>query len=231
MRCAHDLGLRSGDVAKLSMNDIDWRSGTITLRRTKCRREGVLPLPVDIGEAIVHLDQPPRCLVRSHAHRLSSRRSGRVPPAGHGAGHDPLAAPQRRRVAATSGPCGHCGCQRADLERAAGKRRHRPDRDGQSHRHDGGGDDAIELRRGCGQADVFPARSEGLNLRSTPGGLPVGRSHPLTRPKRRHQAANTPRKPSTEGTGNRAGSALLEDAAEVTRLIGEARAVDCLKSS
>jgi integrase/recombinase XerC len=52
VRCALDLGLRSGEVARLSLNDIDWRAGTITLRRTKGRREDVLPLPAATGEAI-----------------------------------------------------------------------------------------------------------------------------------------------------------------------------------
>jgi site-specific recombinase XerD len=49
---ALDLGLRSGEVARLSLNDIDWRAGTITLRLTKGRREDVLPLPATTGEAI-----------------------------------------------------------------------------------------------------------------------------------------------------------------------------------
>lgn len=52
VRCALDLGLRSGEVARLGLNDIDWRAGTITLRRTKGRREDVLPLPVATGKAI-----------------------------------------------------------------------------------------------------------------------------------------------------------------------------------
>lgn len=52
VRCALDLGLRSGEVARLSLNDIDWRAGTITLRRTKGRREDVLPLPATTGGAI-----------------------------------------------------------------------------------------------------------------------------------------------------------------------------------
>ena len=52
VRCALDLGLRSGEVAQLSLNDIDWRAGTITLRRTKGRREDALPLPASTGEAI-----------------------------------------------------------------------------------------------------------------------------------------------------------------------------------
>jgi integrase len=37
VRCALDLGLRRGEVAGLSLDDIDWRAGTITLRRTKSR--------------------------------------------------------------------------------------------------------------------------------------------------------------------------------------------------
>lgn len=52
VRCALDLGLRSGEVARISLNDIDWRAGTITLRHTKGRREDVLPLPTSTGEAI-----------------------------------------------------------------------------------------------------------------------------------------------------------------------------------
>ena len=52
VRCALDLGLRSGEVARLSLDDIDWDAGTITLRRTKGRREDVMPLPEATGQAI-----------------------------------------------------------------------------------------------------------------------------------------------------------------------------------
>ena len=52
VRCMLDLGLRSGEVARLSMDDIDWDAGTITLRRTKGRREDVMPLPDATGQAI-----------------------------------------------------------------------------------------------------------------------------------------------------------------------------------
>jgi len=52
VRCALDLGLRSGEVARLGLDDIDWRASTITLRHTKGLREDVLPLPVTTGEAI-----------------------------------------------------------------------------------------------------------------------------------------------------------------------------------
>lgn len=52
VRCALDLGLRIGEVACLCLDDIDWRAGTITLRRTKGRREDVMPLPEPTGRAI-----------------------------------------------------------------------------------------------------------------------------------------------------------------------------------
>ena len=52
VRCMLDLGLRSGEVACLSLDDIDWDAGTITLRRTKGRREDVMPLPQATGKAI-----------------------------------------------------------------------------------------------------------------------------------------------------------------------------------
>jgi integrase/recombinase XerC len=52
VRCALDLGLRSGEVARLNLDDIDWRAGTIKLRHTKSRREDVLPLPASTGQAI-----------------------------------------------------------------------------------------------------------------------------------------------------------------------------------
>lgn len=61
VRCALDLGLRSIEVAQLSLDDIDWHAGTITLRHTKGRRVDILPLPVATGEAIaryLELERP-----------------------------------------------------------------------------------------------------------------------------------------------------------------------------
>ncbi|MBA4178820.1 MAG: integrase [Leptothrix sp. (in: Bacteria)] len=61
VRCALDLGLRSIEVAQLSLDDIDWHAGTITLRYTKGRRVDILPLPVATGEAIaryLELERP-----------------------------------------------------------------------------------------------------------------------------------------------------------------------------
>jgi integrase/recombinase XerC len=52
LRCAVDLGLRSAEIAALTLDDIDWESGILTLHRTKSRREQVLPLPEPTGRAI-----------------------------------------------------------------------------------------------------------------------------------------------------------------------------------
>lgn len=52
VRCMLDLGLRSGEVAQIGLDDINWHAGTITLRRTKSRREDVMPLPIATGKAI-----------------------------------------------------------------------------------------------------------------------------------------------------------------------------------
>jgi len=46
------LGLRACEVAALQLADIDWRAGLITVRGKRGRVDQ-LPLPVDVGEAIV----------------------------------------------------------------------------------------------------------------------------------------------------------------------------------
>jgi len=53
VRLALDLGLRDGEIARLELCDIDWRAGTLTLKRTKSVRQDVLPLPAATGEALV----------------------------------------------------------------------------------------------------------------------------------------------------------------------------------
>jgi len=52
VHCALDLGLRSSEIANLGLDDIDWCAATIRLRRTKGRREDVMPLPAATGQAI-----------------------------------------------------------------------------------------------------------------------------------------------------------------------------------
>ncbi len=46
------LGLRRAEVAGIALEDIDWRAGEL-LVRGKGRRQDRMPLPVDVGEAIV----------------------------------------------------------------------------------------------------------------------------------------------------------------------------------
>jgi site-specific recombinase XerD len=51
--CLARLGLRGCDVGSLALDDIDWRLGTLRIAGRKSRRESVLPLPADVGRAIV----------------------------------------------------------------------------------------------------------------------------------------------------------------------------------
>lgn len=46
------LGLRSVEVARLELRDLDWRAGELVVRG-KARRQDRLPLPVEVGEALV----------------------------------------------------------------------------------------------------------------------------------------------------------------------------------
>ena len=52
VRCALDMGLRSGEIAHLMIGDIDGRVGTVTLRGTKSLRQDILPLPMETGQAL-----------------------------------------------------------------------------------------------------------------------------------------------------------------------------------
>jgi site-specific recombinase XerD len=51
--CLVQLALRAGEVARLSLDDINWRSGTMRIAAGKVRRAGSLPLPAPVGRAIV----------------------------------------------------------------------------------------------------------------------------------------------------------------------------------
>ena len=46
------LGFRAQEVASLDLEDLDWRAGEVVVRG-KGHREERLPLPVDVGEALV----------------------------------------------------------------------------------------------------------------------------------------------------------------------------------
>ena len=59
------LGLRGGEVAALSLDDIDWHAGRMTIRGKGARLDQ-LPLPKDVGEALVDYLRRgrPRCANR-----------------------------------------------------------------------------------------------------------------------------------------------------------------------
>jgi site-specific recombinase XerD len=52
VRCALDLGLRAGEIARLKIDDVDWRCGSVILRGTKSLRQDILPLPMKTGQAL-----------------------------------------------------------------------------------------------------------------------------------------------------------------------------------
>ncbi len=52
LRLLSRLGLRSGEVAALTLEDLDWEAGEIVIAGKGRRRER-MPLPVEVGEAIV----------------------------------------------------------------------------------------------------------------------------------------------------------------------------------
>jgi site-specific recombinase XerD len=58
------LGLRAGEVAGLNIDDIDWQNGTLKVMG-KNRREARLPLPQDVGDALLHYLSSARPVVDS----------------------------------------------------------------------------------------------------------------------------------------------------------------------
>lgn len=79
VRCALDMGLRAGEIANLSIDDIDWRAGTVMLRGTKSRRQDILPLPVATGQALADYLQHERLANPSRALFLCRRESRDIP--------------------------------------------------------------------------------------------------------------------------------------------------------
>jgi integrase/recombinase XerD len=68
------LGLRAGEVAAITLQDVDWRRGEIVIHG-KGNRHDLLPLPVDVGEAVVSylrrrpVDQCPAVFATTQAPR------------------------------------------------------------------------------------------------------------------------------------------------------------------
>jgi integrase len=69
------LGLRAGEVAAMRLDDVDWRRGEL-LVHGKGSRQDMLPLPVDVGEAMVsYLRRRPRCECRALFLRVTAPRA------------------------------------------------------------------------------------------------------------------------------------------------------------
>jgi integrase len=68
-----DMALRAGEVAAIQLDDLNWRDGTLTIRRGKSRRADVLPLPLSTGRAIVDYLRQARPKSRSRALFLRDR--------------------------------------------------------------------------------------------------------------------------------------------------------------
>ncbi|TAK29534.1 MAG: integrase [Myxococcaceae bacterium] len=50
--CFTELAMRVGEVARLALEDIDWRAGVLTLAPGKTRRASQLPLPASVAAAL-----------------------------------------------------------------------------------------------------------------------------------------------------------------------------------
>jgi integrase/recombinase XerD len=105
------LGLRAGEVAALSLEDIDWRAGELIIRGKGCRSER-LPLPHDVGEPIAGylrdarpataLDRAVFVRVRAPHHRMTPAAvTYVVKAAALRAGLDPVHAHRLRHTAAS----------------------------------------------------------------------------------------------------------------------------------
>jgi integrase/recombinase XerD len=106
------FGLRAGEVATLTFADIDWRHGELVVRG-KGHREDRLPLPTDVGQAIVDYLQHARpataqgrtVFVRAQAPYRALTSHGVITVVGiasRRAGLGPIAAHRLRHTAATS---------------------------------------------------------------------------------------------------------------------------------
>ena len=72
-------GLRRGEVATIQLEDVDWRAGELLIRG-KGSRQDVLPLPVDVGEAVVsYLRRRTRCESRTLFLRMTAPLRGLNP--------------------------------------------------------------------------------------------------------------------------------------------------------
>ena len=124
------LGLRAGEVARLELGDIDWHRGELGVR-VKGGRVERLPLPVDVGEAIVAWLRQGRprggatavfCRLRApHGALTAGGVSAVVRHASKRAGMVPIGAHRLRHTAATT--MLHAGASLVEIGRVLGHRR------------------------------------------------------------------------------------------------------------
>jgi site-specific recombinase XerD len=71
------LGLRAGEVVAMTLDDVDWEAGVLSVRGKGNRRDR-LPLPQDVGKALVHYLRHgrPRCSTRRVFVRMRAPRCG-----------------------------------------------------------------------------------------------------------------------------------------------------------
>ena len=71
------LGLRAGEVVSMTLDDIQWETGLLTIRGKGLRHE-TLPLPGDVGEALAHYLRylRPQCETRRVFIRLKAPHQG-----------------------------------------------------------------------------------------------------------------------------------------------------------
>jgi integrase/recombinase XerD len=97
------LGLRAGEVARLQLEDVDWRSGTLLVRGKGNRHERV-PLPREVGEALAAYlrgGRPASAMDRSLFIRARAPRAGCSTKV---VGHAMAAAGRRAGLIARVGP-------------------------------------------------------------------------------------------------------------------------------
>ncbi len=100
--CLSALGLRAGELARLRLGDIDWRAGTIEIRSRKTRRGALLPLPRDVGDAIVEYLRDGRPATRDRHVFVRHGLGVGEPIAAHVVSHTVRKALEHARIAA---PC------------------------------------------------------------------------------------------------------------------------------
>ena len=165
------LGLRAGEVAAMRLDDVDWRRGEL-LVHGKGSRQDVLPLPVDVGEAMVsYLRRRPRCECRALFLRVTAPRTEMdrctvawvVRAACDRAGLPRVGAHRLRHTAATrDAPGGRVVGRDRPGAAAPGAEDDRDLREGRPERAAAAG---ASVARGCGMTRVRAAMEDYLRIR------------------------------------------------------------------